>query len=56
MEKVMSQEDRIRRAEEIYQRRRKNNGSGIRVSSSSVNSSKTKLSLLLLYWSTKYIK
>lgn len=45
MEKVMSQEDRIRRAEEIYQRRRKNNGSGIRVSSSSVNSSKPKLSL-----------
>ena len=44
MERTMSQEDRIRRAEEIYQRRRVANG--IRVSSNTVNrAEKKKLSL-----------
>ena len=46
MEKTISQEERVRRAEEIYQRRKMANRSGIRVSSSSVNNAKTKLSLL----------
>ncbi len=45
MEKTISQEERIRRAEEIYYRRRSLNKSGIRVSSNSVNSSKVKISL-----------
>lgn len=45
MERIISQEERIRRAEEIYQRRRYGNESGVRVSSSSVNSNKTKISL-----------
>lgn len=45
MEKTISQEERIRRAEEIYQRRRMVNESGVRVSSSSVNSNKPKVSL-----------
>lgn len=44
MERTMSQEDRIRRAEEIYQRRRVTNG--VRVSSNTVNrAEKKKLSL-----------
>lgn len=46
MEKTISSEERIRRAEEIYNRRRMASGSGVRVSSSSVNNSKTKVSLL----------
>lgn len=41
----MSQEERIKRAEEIYYRRKAQNGNGVRVSSSSVNSNKTKISL-----------
>lgn len=45
MEKTISQEERLRRAEEIYQRRKMANKNGIRVSSSSVNNTKTKLSL-----------
>lgn len=45
MERTISSEERIRRAEEIYNRRRVASGSGVRVSSSSVNSSKNKLSL-----------
>lgn len=45
MEKTISQEERIRRAEEIYQRRKMATGSGIRVSSSSVNKNKPKISL-----------
>ena len=45
MEKTISQEERVRRAEEIYQRRKMANRSGVRVSSSSVNNTKTKLSL-----------
>lgn len=45
MERAISQEERIRRAEEIYQRRRMANESGIRVSSSSVNTNKPKISL-----------
>ena len=45
MERTISQEERIRRAEEIYQRRRMINESGVRVSSSSVNSNKPKISL-----------
>ena len=45
MERIISQEERIRRAEEIYQRRRMGNESGVRVSSSSVNSNKPKISL-----------
>ena len=32
MERILSQEDKIRRAEEIYQRRRANVSSGVRVS------------------------
>lgn len=45
MERTISQEERLRRAEEIYQRRKMASRSGIRVSSSSVNNTKTKLSL-----------
>lgn len=45
MEKTITQEERLRRAEEIYQRRRASNGNGVRVSSSSVNKNKTKISL-----------
>lgn len=46
MEKTISQEERIRRAEEIYQRRKNTNNSGIRVYANSVNSNgKTRLSL-----------
>lgn len=45
MEKTISQEERIKRAEEIYQRRKIANGNGIRVSSSSVNNNKIKISL-----------
>lgn len=45
MEKTISQEERMRRAEEIYQRRKMSNGNGVRVSSSSVNKNKTKISL-----------
>lgn len=45
MEKTISQEERIRRAEEIYQRRRMANENGVRVSSSSVNKNKPKISL-----------
>ena len=45
MERLISQEERIRRAEEIYQRRKMINGSDVRVSSNSVNSNKTKISL-----------
>lgn len=45
MERIISQEERIRRAEEIYQRRRMRNENGVRVSSSSVNSNRTKVSL-----------
>lgn len=45
MERTISQEERMRRAEEIYQRRKMINESGIRVSSDSVNKNKTKASL-----------
>ena len=45
MERKLSQEDKIRRAEEIYQRRRTNVSSGVRVSGNYVNSSKPKFSL-----------
>ena len=45
MERILSQEDRIRRAEEIYNRRRTANRSGIRVSSDNVNTSKNEWSL-----------
>lgn len=45
MERTISQEERLRRAEEIYQRRKTANKSGVRVASSSVNSTKNKLSL-----------
>lgn len=45
MERILSQEDKIRRAEEIYQRRRANVSSGIRVSGDYVNSSKPRFSL-----------
>ena len=45
MEKTISQEERLRRAEEIYQRRKIANETKVRVSSSSVNSNKTKISL-----------
>lgn len=45
MERTLSQEERIRRAEEIYQRRRMAS-SGIRVSSNSVNVSKVKATVL----------
>lgn len=45
MEKTISQEERLRRAEEIYQRRKTANRGGVRVASSSVNNTKTKLSL-----------
>lgn len=46
MEKTISQEERIRRAEEIYYRRKTASSGGVRVSSNSVNiSGKTKLSL-----------
>lgn len=44
-ERIVSQEDRIRRAEEIYHRRRANGINNVRVSSRSVNKSKTKISL-----------
>lgn len=43
MERTISPEERIRRAEEIYNRRRVSNG--VRVSSNKVNSSKKKISL-----------
>ena len=45
MEKTLSQEERIRRAEEIYYRRKMSSGGGIRVSGDSVNVKKSKLSL-----------
>ncbi len=45
MERTISQEERLRRAEEIYLRRKMANRSGVRVASSSVNNTKTKLSL-----------
>lgn len=45
MERILSQEDRIRRAEEIYNRRRTANRRGIRVSSDNVNTSKNEWSL-----------
>lgn len=45
MEKTISREDRIRRAEEIYNRRKVANRNGIRVSSDHVNTNKSKLSL-----------
>lgn len=45
MERTISSEERLRRAEEIYQRRKMTNRSGVRVASSSVNNTKTKLSL-----------
>lgn len=45
LERTISQEERLRRAEEIYQRRKMANRSGVRVASSSVNNAKTKLSL-----------
>lgn len=45
MEKILTPEERIRRAEEIYQRRRGAINGGIRVSSSSVNHKKNKLTL-----------
>lgn len=45
LERTVSQEERIRRAEEIYNRRRTNIKNGVRVSSNSVNNTKTKLSL-----------
>lgn len=45
MERTISSEERLRRAEEIYQRRRTANRSGVRVASSSVNNTKVKLSL-----------
>lgn len=45
MERTISQEERIRRAEEVYQRRKMTTRNGIRVSSSSVNNNKTRLSL-----------
>lgn len=45
MERTISQEERLRRAEEIYQRRKTTNRNGVRVASSSVNSTKNKLSL-----------
>lgn len=45
MEKTISQEERLRRAEEIYQRRKMANRSGVRVASSSVNNTRTKFSL-----------
>lgn len=45
MEKVLSPEERIRRAEEIYQRRKTSITNGVRVSTNSVNSTKPKISL-----------
>ena len=45
MEKTISREERIRRAEEIYNRRKIANRNGIRVSSDHVNTNKSKLSL-----------
>ena len=45
MERTISQEERIRRAEEIYNRRKMSNGNGIRVSTNSVNTNKNKVSL-----------
>ena len=45
MERTLSQEDRIRRAEEIYYKRKLASGNGVRVSSDRVNVSKNKLSL-----------
>jgi len=45
LERTINQEERIRRAEEIYQRRKMANGNGVRVSSNSVNKNKTRLSL-----------
>lgn len=45
MEKTISSEERLRRAEEIYQRRKTANRSGVRVASSSVNNTKTSPSL-----------
>lgn len=50
MERTISQEERIKRAEEIYLRRRTNNVNGVRVSGSSVNTNKTKLSLFKKMW------
>jgi len=45
LERILSQEERIRRAEEIYYRRKNASDNGIRVSSNSVNAKKSKLSL-----------
>lgn len=45
MERTISREERVRRAEEIYQRRKVAGRSGVRVASSSVNNTKVKLSL-----------
>lgn len=45
MERTLSQEDRIRRAEEIYYKRKLASGNGVRVSSDRVNVTKNKLSL-----------
>ena len=46
LEKAISQEERMRRAEEIYQRRRNTSSNGIRVSGNSVNTNgKTRVSL-----------
>ena len=45
MEKVFTQEERIKRAEEIYNRRKNASIRGVRVSGNSVNNTKNKLSL-----------
>ncbi len=45
MERSISQEERIRRAEEIYNRRKSTSNTGVRVSGSSVNTSRNRLSL-----------
>jgi len=45
LEKIISPEERIRRAEEIYYRRKSTNSSGIRVSGDSVNVKKGRFSL-----------
>lgn len=45
MERTLSQEERIRKAEEIYYRRKMSSGNGVRVSSDSVNVKKSKFSL-----------
>lgn len=45
MDKSITQEERIKRAEEIYKRRKKEKSGEVRVASSSVNNGKTKLTL-----------